>query len=99
VRARKYYGYFGPTPALLRLQWIALDLGFGRWSRLGGRATGGLAVAPRGAYGTVTVRGDRCIPPLYCGFLPFSDCGGRLGLSGLRDFRYEMAETRPIRRP
>lgn len=34
VRDGKTYGYFGLTPALLRLPWVALDLGFGRWSRV-----------------------------------------------------------------
>lgn len=29
----KYYGYFGITPALLRLPLVAFDLGFGWWSR------------------------------------------------------------------
>ncbi|MCX6955659.1 MAG: hypothetical protein NTV51_26240 [Verrucomicrobia bacterium] len=29
----KYFGYFGPSPALLRLPFVLLDLGFGQWSR------------------------------------------------------------------
>jgi hypothetical protein len=29
----KYYGYFGLTPALLRLPFTALGIGFGQWSR------------------------------------------------------------------
>ncbi len=34
VREGKVYGYFGLTPALLRLPWAGLDVGFGHWSRL-----------------------------------------------------------------
>jgi hypothetical protein len=29
----KYYGYFGPTPAVLRIPFVALGLGFGRLTR------------------------------------------------------------------
>ena len=34
VYAGKLYGYFGMTPALLRLPLVAFDLAFGQWSRL-----------------------------------------------------------------
>jgi hypothetical protein len=33
VRAGKSYGYFGPTPALMRLPFVIFDAGFGRLSR------------------------------------------------------------------
>ena len=33
VYAGKHYGYFGPTPALLRLPFVTFDLGFGQLSR------------------------------------------------------------------